>query len=87
MMNNPFAMFGNMANNPVMQLVQLVRNGGNPMDMLGKMAGQNPQIAQAMRMMQGKTPQQLQKMAQNMASERGVDIGRLMQDLGIQTRK
>ena len=39
--------------NPMMFLMQAARSG-NPMGMLQQLAGQNPQISQAMRMMQGK---------------------------------
>lgn len=68
--------------NPMMFLMQAVRSG-NPMGMLQRLAGQNPQVSQAMRMMQGKSPQQLQQMAQNMANERGVSLNDVAQQLGI----
>lgn len=71
-------------NNPVMMLVNIMRNGGNPMLAMSQMAGQNPQIAQAMQLMQGKSPQQLQMMAQNMARERGVDLNQMIRQFGIQ---
>ena len=70
-------------NNPIMILVQAMRNGGNPMQMIQQMAGQNPQINQAYQLMQGKRPQQLQMMAQNMARERGIDINQMLRELGI----
>lgn len=70
-------------NNPIMMLVNVAKNGGNPMQTMGQMAGQNPRIAQAMRMMQGKSPQQLQSMAQNMARERGIDINQMIRELGL----
>ena len=47
-----------------MMLVQTMRGGGDPMQLLQKMAGQNPQVAQALKMIQGKNPQQLKKMAE-----------------------
>ena len=43
-------------NNPLMMLVQTMRGGGDPMQLLQKMAGQNPQVAQALKMIQGKNP-------------------------------
>ena len=70
-------------NNPVMMLVNIMRNGGNPMQAMSQMAGQNPQIAQAMQLMQGKSPQQLQMMAQNMARERGIDLNQMIRQMGI----
>lgn len=70
-------------NSPVLMLVQAMNNGGNPMQLIQQMAGQNPQIAQAFQMMQGKSPQQLQQVAQSMARERGVDLNQMLRDLGI----
>ena len=72
-----------MQNNPIMTLVQAMNSGRNPMQLIQQMAGQNPQISQAYRLMQGKSPQQLQTMAQNMARERGIDINQMIRELGI----
>ena len=70
-------------NNPLMMLVQTMRGGGDPMQLLQKMAGQNPQVAQALKMIQGKNPQQLKTMSENMAKERGVSINDIARQLGI----
>ena len=70
-------------NNPLLMLVQAVNSGQNPMALAQQMARQNPQIAQAVQLMQGKSPQQLQMMAQNMAKERGIDINEMIRQLGI----
>ena len=70
-------------NNPVFALVQAMQQGRNPMALMQSMARQNPQVAQALQMMQGKSPQQLQSMAQNMARERGIDLNQMLRDLGI----
>ena len=56
--------------------------GGNPMQVLGSMGG-NPQIAQFMKMINGKSGQQLQQMAENMARDRGIDIDELARQLGM----
>lgn len=64
-------------------MLQMARNGGNPMQMLQQMAGQNPQAAQAMRLIQGKKPQQLRQIAENMAKERGVDLNQMAHQMGI----
>lgn len=53
------------------------------MQMLQQMAGQNPQAAQAMRLIQGKNPQQLRQIAENMAKERGVDLNQMAHQMGI----
>ena len=70
-------------NNPLMMLVQTMRGGGDPMQLLQKMAGQNPQVAQALKMIQGENPPQLKTMAENMAKERGVSINDIARQLGI----
>lgn len=72
-----------MQNNPLMMLVQAMNSGKNPMALLQQMAPQNPQIAQAMSLMQGKSPQQLEQMARNMAGERGIDLNQMIRQLGI----
>lgn len=69
--------------NQIMMLLQLMRSGGNPMAMLNQLAGQNPQIRQAMQMMRGKDPKQLRTMAENMAKESGTDLLGLAKSLGI----
>ena len=72
-----------MQNNPLAVLVQAMNSGKNPMALLQQMAPQNPQIAQAMSLMQGKSPQQLEQMARNMAGERGIDLNQMIRQLGI----
>jgi hypothetical protein len=66
-----------------MMLVQAMNSGGNPMALLQQMAPQNPQAFQALQMMQGKNPQQLEQMARSMAQERGIDINQMIRQLGI----
>ena len=70
-------------NNPVLALVQAMQQGRNPMALMQAMAQQNPQVEQALQMMHGKSPQQLQSMAQNMARERGVDLNQMLRQMGI----
>ena len=72
-----------MMNNPVMMLLNAARSGGNPMQLMQQMAMQDPRIAQAQQMIQGKSPQQLRQMAENMARERGTDLQSVARSLGI----
>lgn len=67
----------------LMQLIGAMRNGGNPMQMLQQMAMSDPRAAQAMQMMQGKSPAELRQMATNMCRERGTTPEAVMQQLGI----
>ena len=61
MMNNPMASM----------LMQAMQGGGNPLQFIQQMAGQNPQAAQVLQMVNGKYPAQLQQIATNMASQFG----------------
>ncbi len=70
-------------NNPIMQLAQMAKSGGNPMQAIQQMAGKDQRIAQAYGMIQGKNPQQLRQMAENMAKERGTNVGEIMRKLGL----
>lgn len=72
-----------MMNNPIMALVNAARSGGNPMQLMQQMAMQDPRIAQAQQMIQGKSPQQLRQMAENMARERGTTVQDVARGLGI----
>ena len=83
MMSNPFQALGAMSNNPFFQLANTARNGGNAMQMLQRMAAQNPQAAQAINMVQGKTPQQLQQIATNMAQEIGTTPREIARSFGL----
>ncbi len=70
-------------NNPILQLAQVARGGGNVMQVMQQLAGQDKRIAQAYSMIQGKNQQQLQQMAENMARERGTNVGDIMRNLGL----
>lgn len=70
-------------NNPVIALVNAAKNGGNPMQMIQQMAGQDPQMRQFMQMVNGKNPQQLRQMAENMARERGTNVEAVIKQLGF----
>lgn len=67
----------------MMQLMQMMQAGGNPMMMLQQMMGQDPRAMQAMRMLNGKSPAQLQKMVQNMAQQRGMSVEQLAAQFGL----
>lgn len=86
-MMNPMQMFpqsgSQQINNPLAMLIQAAQNGGDPKAMIRQMAAQNPAIAQAYRLIDGKSPQQLQATAINMARERGIDLNQFVQSLGL----
>lgn len=72
-----------MANNPIMQMMGMLQNSKNPMAVMKQLAGQNPQLKQVMEITQGKTPQQMQQMAENLAKQKGVNLQEFMQQMGI----
>lgn len=70
-------------NNQMMQIMSLMRNGGNPMALLNQMTGNNPMVSSLMQSMQGKSPEALRQMAMNIAKERGVDLNQFAQQFGM----
>lgn len=72
-----------MNNNPLMALMQFARSGGNPMQMLSQMAARDPRAAQAMKLIQGKSTQQLRQVAENMAKERGTSVEEIARQMGM----
>ncbi len=76
---------GQMANEAemVMQIIRLYKSGGNPMQMLSQMAQSNPQMAQAAQMLEGKSPEQIKGMVQNMANQNGIDLNALAAQFGL----
>ena len=70
-------------NNPMMQMIAAMKHGKDPMNVLQSMAQRDPQISQIMRMMQGKSSNELRQMAQNMAAERGTSVEDIARQLGI----
>lgn len=67
----------------MMQMLQMLQGGGNPLAMLQQYGGQDPRAMQAMRMLQGKSPQELRTMAQNMAQQRGMTVEQLAGMYGL----
>lgn len=72
-----------MNNGMMMALIQAARGGQDPMQVLTRMAGNNPQMQQALQMIQGKSPEQLRQIAQNMASQRGVNMNDILTQMGL----
>ena len=72
-----------MTNNPFMMALQMAQAGKNPMNFLQSIAGQNAPLAQALKLINGKTPDQLRTVAVNMAKQRGIDLEKMAQSMGI----
>lgn len=56
---------------------------GDPMRVLNGLAGENPAFRQMMPMIQGKNPQQLRQVAENMCRERGMTFEQAIERLGL----
>ena len=63
-----------MANNPMMQMLQM---------RMQQMVSSNPQARQAMQMTQGKSPQEQQQMFLNMCKEHNIDPRQFAGQFGI----
>lgn len=72
-----------MMNNPLVSLMGLVRNGCNPQAMLNQMSQSDPQVRKVLQMMQGKSPAELRRIADNIAAERGTTVEDVARQLGI----
>ena len=69
-------------NNP-MQLMMQIRNSSNPMQMMNQIAQSDPRFAPAMQIINGKQPNQLRSIAENMMRERGLDPVAFAQQFGL----
>lgn len=72
-----------MMNNSVQQIFQALQNGANPNQIISHLIQQNPAFRQAMQAVNGKTPDQIRDMAYQMAQQRGVDLAKFAQQMGI----
>lgn len=68
----------------LMSLMQMMQGGGNPMQLAGMFAQQNPQAAPAMQLIQGKNPQQLQETFYNLCKSKGIDPQDVARQCGVQ---
>lgn len=76
--NNPM-----IQNNPFMQMISMLKNGGNPQAMIQQMAKSNPQMKQIMDTVNGKSQQEMNEYIKNAAQQRGVDLSQLAQSIGM----
>lgn len=77
---NPTALMGN---NPIVQIINAARGGGNPDMLVQQLISQHPQREQIQQIIGGKSPDQLMQIAQNMCRERGTTMEQVLQQFGI----
>ena len=72
-----------MGNNPIVQIINAVRNGGNPDALVQQLLDNHPQRDQIQQIIGGKSPDQLMGIAENMCKERGTNIDEVLKSFGI----
>ena len=73
----------NSQNNTMQQLVQAMKSGKRPQDVLPQLAKSDPTVAQALQIINGNAPNAVTGIIQNLATKRGVTIPALMERMGI----
>lgn len=71
----------------ITQMVNVVRKGGNPMQLITGFAAKNPQAQQMLGNLQGKSDAELRQYAENMARSYGTDLNTVFNQLGMQMPK
>lgn len=79
--NNP--MTNMMQNNPIMQMINMMKNGGNPQALIQQMMGQNKEFGNVINSLNGKDQSQVNEMIAKIAKEKGVDLGQLAASLNM----
>lgn len=69
------------------QFAMAVMTSGNPLQMLNQAAQTNPQIAQVMRLRQGKTPDEFRALVENLAKQRGTTLEQVVSQMGLRLPK
>lgn len=67
----------------IQDLMQIIRSGGNPAQLINSMMQHNPQLKSAMNMLSGKSQQQQMMMLENMAKEKGTTLKEVAQRMGL----
>lgn len=70
-------------NSPIGQVLNMIKSGGNPQDLIQQMMSKNPQMQQAMQMINNKDQNQINKFIANTAKEKGVDLTELAGQIGM----
>lgn len=69
--------------NPMQMMMTAMQQRLNPMTYIQQQAQTNPAFRQLSGLIQGKSPEQLRTMAENMAKERGTTLGNVARQLGL----
>lgn len=69
--------------NPVQMMMQMLTSGGSPMQIMQQLAGSNPALAPALKLCQGKNPDQLKQTFYNLCKSKGIDPNQVASQCGI----
>ena len=67
----------------LMQALSMFQTSKNPMDVMSLISKNNPQLQNLLGVLRGKTPQELEQYARNMAQSRGIDLSQYMKQFGV----
>lgn len=65
--------------NQLMQMFNMMKNANNPMALMQQMSANNPQMQMALKMANGKNPQEIQQVIQNVCQQKGISQEQLQQ--------
>lgn len=82
-MMNTNSFTANLQNTPIMRMAQMMKSGGNPNALLQQMLGQNPQMAQFMQGVNGKSATDLGSMINKMAEQKGLNLSEITKAIGV----
>jgi hypothetical protein len=68
---------------PIMQLLSIIRNGGNPAPILNLIVQQNPLAGQMIRVLSSKSYEDQRRFVENLCKERGTTVEDVARSLGI----
>lgn len=69
-----------------MQFLNMFRQAQNPFVFMQQMTRNNPQAQQMIQGLQGKTPQQLEEYARNMAKSGNINLSEFLGNFGISVK-
>lgn len=83
-MINPMSVLQNVtANSPIGKFMNMVKAGNNPQALMNQMVQQNPQLKQALPLIQGKSPQQLETVFSNLCKQCGTTPEEVLRQFGM----
>ena len=72
-----------MMNNPMMKMFQTIQQAQNPMGMMQNMLGKNPQFQKVMKIVEGKSPQEIEQFVRNAAKTQNFDLDKFFSQFGL----